>query len=199
MERPTYTKILEHALALLNEVGYDRFSVQRLIDSVGVSRTTLYRHFTDVDGLIEAALAAQYRQEADRQLQTAVDLVQQASNQKGFRTGLRTLLQGFSTIPSTVRTRRAHAIALSATRPELAAALALAQEELTDGWDAVMREAQRRGFARKDIDARTIAVMLQSLALGRIVDDVADTHLGNERWAEAFYDLIERSYLVPIS
>jgi AcrR family transcriptional regulator len=47
--RPTYSKILEQAVVVLNEDGFDRFNVQRVLESAEVSRATLYRHFPDVD------------------------------------------------------------------------------------------------------------------------------------------------------
>lgn len=37
--------------------------------------------------------------------------------------------------------------------------------------------------------------MIQAIALGRIVDDAASTHLGNERWAQSFFEFIDRTML----
>ncbi len=128
--RPTCTKILDTAVAVLLEDGFDLFSVQRVLDNAKVSRATLYRHFADVDGLIEAAIAE-------------------------------------------------------------------VQERLTEGRTTVFRDAQARGFLRPDFDARALAVMIQAIALGRIVDDAAMTHVDNVQWAESFFDLVDRGVLTP--
>ena len=195
--RPTYTKILEHAMAVLNEDGFDRFSVQRVLDTAEVSRATLYRHFPDVDTLIEVALVENFRGVVNLYLGMVADMVERTSDLEGFRTAVRAFLETFSTIPATVRLQRTHTIALGSTRPNLAEAIASVQETLTDGWDATFQEAQRRGFLRRDLDTRAVAVILQSMGLGRIVDDAATTHLGNERWAQAMFEFVDRAILSP--
>ena len=136
--RPTYSKILEQAVLVLNEDGFDRFNVQRVLESADVSRATLYRHFPDVDSLIEAALVHTFRQVVDFYISAATNLVESSADLAAFRTAVRTFLDNFATIPSTVRLQRTHTIALGATRPELAAAIAEAKEELTDGWDTAL-------------------------------------------------------------
>jgi AcrR family transcriptional regulator len=195
--RPTYSKILDQAVLVLNEDGFDRFNVQRVLEGAEVSRATLYRHFPDVDSLIETALVHTYRQVVDFYIGAATSLVDNSPDLPSFREAARTFLHNFSMVPSNVRLQRTHTIALGATRPELAAAIAEAQEELTDGWDAAFQKAQQRGLLREDLDTRAAAVMLQAIALGRIVDDAAATHIDNERWARTFYDFIDRTMIPP--
>jgi AcrR family transcriptional regulator len=195
--RPTYSKILDQAVLVLNEDGFDRFNVQRVLESADVSRATLYRHFPDVDSLIEAALVHTFRQVVDFYISAATNLVESSADLAAFRTAVRTFLDNFATIPSTVRLQRTHTIALGATRPELAAAIAEAQENLTDGWDNAFQKAQQRGLLRPDLDTRAAAVMIQAIALGRIVDDAATSQLGNQRWAQSFYEFIERTMIPP--
>ncbi|MQY12417.1 putative HTH-type transcriptional regulator [Streptomyces sp. RB5] len=50
-------RILEAALALLLERGYDRFSVDEVAASAGVAKTTLYRRWPTKDHLIVAVVA----------------------------------------------------------------------------------------------------------------------------------------------
>jgi AcrR family transcriptional regulator len=194
-ERPTYKKILDQAVLVLVEDGYDRFSVQRVLDGADVSRATLYRYFPDVDGLIEEALVETFRQEVDRFLSVATDLVEGSTDLDSFRVSLRQFFDLFSTIPPVIRLRRTHTFALAATRPELASAIAVVQETLTDGWTAIVQNAQAKGFVRSDIEARVAAVMIQSMAIGRIVDDAAKSHVSDEQWAQIFFEFINRTML----
>ena len=194
---PTRAKILERAVAALDEDGYDRFSVQRVLDEAEVSRPTLYRHFNDVDGLIEAALIETFRREVDRTLNIATQIVEQSTDVATFRKALRGLLRNFSTVPAAVRIQRSHTIVLTATRPQLAAAIAPVQQTLTDGWQATLEEAQRRGFVRADLNTHSAAVLIQAIALGRIVDDATTHPLTNEQWAQAHFDFIDRTFLNP--
>ena len=68
---PIREKLLVQAMELLANDGFDRFNVQRVLDGAGVSRPTLYRHFPDVDGLIEAAMVEIFRQQIDLNLRAA--------------------------------------------------------------------------------------------------------------------------------
>jgi AcrR family transcriptional regulator len=195
----THEKILSRAMVVLSEDGFDRFSVQRVLDGAEVSRATLYRHFPDVDGLIEAALVENFRQVVDLYLNIARQLLDDSPDLATFREGVRTLLQNFSSVPAVVRLQRTHTIALTTTRPQLAVAIAEVQEALTDGWEATLQDAQRRGFVRSEIDARVAAVFIQSMTLGRIVDDAAVSHVSNERWAQTFFEFVDKTILAVVA
>lgn len=132
-----------------------------------------------------------------RHVNLSTELVGAATDVATFRESVRTLLHAFSSIPDTVRLERTHTIALASTRPRLAAAIASVQDVLTDGWKAVLAEAQQRGFMRAELDTRAAAVLIQSLTIGRIIDDAGVSHLGNERLAESFFELIDRAMLSP--
>jgi AcrR family transcriptional regulator len=189
-------KILAAAMAVLAEVGFDRFNVQQVLKDAGVSRATLYRYFPDVDGLIEAALVENFRQVVDLYLNVVRQVLEDSSDLAAFRNGTRDILMTFSTIPAVVRMQRAHTLALGASRPTLAIAIAEVQETLTHGWTTTLQDAQRRGFVRAELDARALAVFIQSMTLGRIVDDAAINHVSNETWAETFYTFADRAIFV---
>lgn len=191
---PTREKILAQAIAVLVEDGFDRFSVQRVLDGADVSRATLYRHFPDVDGLIEAAMVEVFRQQIDLYLGVARRLVEQSTDRHMFRDGLKRLLEALSELPAPVRVQRAHTLVLGASRPELGQAVAEVQETLNDGWEELIRSAQERGLVRNDLNPRTVGVLVQSLSLGRIIDDVAVKQMSNSNWAEALFDVFDRTF-----
>jgi AcrR family transcriptional regulator len=192
---PTYARILEQAKVVLTEDGFDQFNVQRVLDGADVSRATLYNHFADVDTLIETALIATYTQETDLYRARLAGIVDAAADRAAFRELVRKLTEDFSHLPAVVRLRRTHTIALGASRPALGAAIAELQEQITETWGDTIREAQARGFLRRDLDPRATAVMVLSLTIGRIVDDAAVNHLGDERWAAAYFDVLDRAFL----
>jgi AcrR family transcriptional regulator len=180
---------------VLNDGGFDEFKVQRVLELAEVSRATLYHHFPDVETLVEAALAETFSQEIDFYRSMLTDLMGRSDDYTSFRDHLRAFLELHSTLPAVVRLRRAHTIALSPTRPALAAALATAQDAITDAWEETVREAQRRGFVRPDLDSRALAVMVQAIPLGRVLDDIAISRVGGDRWAAVFFTLLDRGAL----
>ena len=191
---PIREKLLVQAMELLANDGFDRFNVQRVLDGAGVSRATLYRHFPDVDGLIEAAMVEIFRQQIDLNLRAARELVELSTDKEMFRDGIGRLLEALSKTPTQVRILRAHTVVLGTSRPELGKAVATVQESLNDGWEEVVRSAQMRGLVRKDVDPRTVGVLVQSLSLGRIIDEVAVKHMGDTNWAKALFDVLDRAF-----
>lgn len=192
----TREKILRCAIAVLSEDGFDRFNVQLVLKEASVSRATLYRHFPDVDGLIEAALVETFHQELDRFQQLANDLVERSTDSESFRDEVRDFFVTFSSIPAVFRLRRTHTFVLASTRPGLAATIATMQEILTDKWEATIQVAQDKGFFRQELDTRAAAVLLQAVALGRIVDDTSASQVSNERWANMYFELVDRTMMV---
>ena len=191
---PIREKLLVQAMELLANDGFDRFNVQRVLDGAGVSRATLYRHFPDVDGLIEAAMVEIFRQQIDLNLRAARELVELSTDKEMFRDGIGRLLEALSKTPTQVRILRAHTVVLGTSRPELGIAVATVQESLNDGWEEVVRSAQMRGLVRKDVDPRTVGVLVQSLTIGRIIDEVAVKHMGDTNWAKALFDVLDRAF-----
>jgi AcrR family transcriptional regulator len=181
-------------MELLANDGFDRFNVRRVIDGAGVSRATLYRHFPDVDGLIEAAMVEIFRQQIDLNLRAARELVELSTDKEMFRDGIGRLLEALSKTPAQVRILRVHTVVLGTSRPELGKAVATVQESLNDGWEEVVRSAQMRGLVRKDVDPRTVGVLVQSLTIGRIIDEAAVKHMGDTNWAKALSDVLDRAF-----
>ena len=194
---PTAARILQEAVAVLNDDGVDRFQIQRVIERSGVRRATVYNHYSDVDTLIEAALLETFGQELRQNRDTVSQLIDASPDLPTFRAAFRTFVDQLSQTPASVRLRRTHTLALTSTRPAFAAAISATQDEVTEVWVDIMRRGQERGFIRPELDARAAAVLVQSAGLGRIVDDTASEPLGNERWAAMFFDMVDRTILLP--
>lgn len=192
---PTESKILDAAVAVLNDVGFDRFSVPQVLERAGVSRATLYNHFADVDALIEAALVATFGQELGRSRDTINSILETSPDAATFRANLETFVTGLSRLPASVRLRRAHTLALTASRPSLAAAIGEVQDRITAEWTDSIVALQARGFIRPDVDPRRAAVLVQMPGIGRIVDDAANDPIGDDGWAAAYFEMIDRTLL----
>jgi AcrR family transcriptional regulator len=64
--------LIEKGLKLLDEEGYDNFSLRKVAKACSVSHTAPYRHFRNKDELI-LAIALEAMQKFDKTLQVAVD------------------------------------------------------------------------------------------------------------------------------
>lgn len=194
---PTRARILDAAVEVMNRDGFDRFNVAQVLELAGVSRATLYNHFGDVDALIEAALVETFGEELRQSISTITGLLENTSDRHAFRKALRQFIDGVARMPVVVRLRRTHTIALTSTRPALAAAISLVQQDITDAFEHLIRTMQARGLARTDLDPRAIAVILQAAGVGRIIDDAAKDPIGDDRWAAVYFEFLDRTVLSP--
>jgi hypothetical protein len=68
------------------------------------------------------------------------------------------------------------------TRPELRILIGLTQAHLTDEIVRLVEYGQERGWLRRDVSARSIAVALQVIIFGRILDDISINPIDPTDW-----------------
>jgi AcrR family transcriptional regulator len=194
---PTYEKILNTAVDVLIEQGFDKFNIQEVLDRAEVSRGTLYHHFGDVDAVIEGALAASYSRELIVNREATRELIERCKTLTEFRRELKRQVDTYSQLPAKVRLRRVHTIALCQTRPDLDEAIRIEQDANNLEWQELIELAQEKGFVRKDINARVGSALVQGISISRVVDEVSSEPLSNERWAELMFQFYDAMLLAP--
>jgi AcrR family transcriptional regulator len=196
---PTYEKILNTAVEVLIEQGFDKLNVQDVLDRADISRGTLYHHYGDVDSVIEAALAASYSRELIASREATREVIVRCKTLTEFRRELKRLIGVYAQLPAMVRVRRVHTIALCQTRPDLDEAIRIEQDANNLEWQELIELAQEKGFVRKDIDARMGSALVQGISISRVVDEVSSEPLSDERWAELIFQLYDVMLLTPNS
>jgi len=73
--------------------------------------------------------------------------------------------------------------------------IAILQQELTDALTDLIREAQERGFYKKNLDPKAIAVFIQAYTLGKVIDDVSAAPVDPELYAELINTIIENVFI----
>ena len=194
---PTYEKILNTAIAVLLEQGFDLFNVQEVLDRAEVSRGTLYHHFRDVDALIEEALAGSFSREVSANRAAARELIERCKTATEYRREIKRLLVRVAETPASVRLRRVHTIALCQTRPSLEEAIRSEQDSSNREWEELVELAQSKGFVRKDVDPRVAATLLQAVGISRVVDEVSTDPLSDQQWAELTFEIYDRMLFSP--
>ena len=194
---PTYEKILNTAVEVLIEQGFDRFNVQDVLDRAEISRGTLYHHYGDVDSVIEAALAASYSREIKANRQAALELVERCKTVTEFRREIKRLLDSVGELPASVRLRRVHTIALCQTRPDLDEAIRHEQDESNRAWHDLLVAAQEKGFVRRDVDPVIGAAFVQGIGISRIIDEISSEPMSNQTWSNLMFDFYDKFLLAP--
>lgn len=189
---PTKAKLVQTAVELLERKLPTEIAVDEILEISGISKGSLYHHFEDLAELLESAQIARYAAWVDRSVGLIVSIISEAKTQDELFAGVVKMSEITQSREfKSHRYERARTIANSVSSSRFAAALAIEQKRLTDSLEDVIREVKEKGFFRKDLDPRVAAVFIQSYTLGKIVDDVVDEHINQEKWNELINTMVK--------
>jgi AcrR family transcriptional regulator len=155
--------------------------------ATGVNYGSVYHHFGSREGVIDAAYNMLFSKLAEEDIQLLREVSNSATTLDEYRDALAPLIERVSSGPERLRRRsiRVRIVAASITRPELRVLIGLTQNRLTDELAHLVELGQDRGWLRRDVSARSIAVALQVLIFGRILDDVSLNPIDTSEWESA--------------
>lgn len=195
--RETRAVVLKHAKAELEAFGPVRFNILRVIENAGVSRSSVYHHFGDRDGLITAIEVERFieeRQITNELLRLSVDVVK---NSDELFLLIEQALHAAST--SDGRESRAHRIAVIAAAqniPSLESALT-EHGNIGDHYLAETLEmGKNRGIINPQESTLSIARIISSLFIGRISVDGFNSPDDDEAWVKTTMSIL-RFLLLP--
>lgn len=157
--------------------------VDDVLATSGLSRSSVYHHFGDYQGLIEATLLSRFSANVDADAKAMSQVAQESTSKDEYWKQIRKL-SALTQTPqrAPVRAERARIIALAATNERFRKSLQVKQDRLTDSMAASIAIAQSKGWVTTELSAKAISVFLQAYSLGRAVDDVAGKNLENDEW-----------------
>ena len=184
-----------HALAEFGEAG---FRVEEVLAETGTSKGSLYHHFTNRDGLIEAATLVEF----SRQVATDTAAIREALDGAETRDDLIARLDAINVASqhpdrSAARANRLRILGTAVNRPALWTALGHEQSKLTDSITAVIEAGQRRGLLSTSIDARALGTFIQSYTLGRVIGDIDPNPVEPAAWTALVQRVIRDLVLSP--
>ena len=168
MAEDNRAKILDLAVAAIDERGESAVRVNHIAEEAGVTPPVLYYHFGNRDGLVIAAQIERYtrRTEADiTAIGRAVDRCQSSDDlrQALLITWTRSLAER-----SESRWRRTNVLGSAYARPELEAAVATAQDRIVEGLVEILEPCRNKGWLRLGIDLASTIAWHHSLLIGRV-------------------------------
>lgn len=175
-------RLLELAVAAIDEGGEASIRVNHLAAAVGVTPPFIYYHFGNRDGLVAAAQVERYI----RRLRDDVVAFERALGQCTSADQLRAVLvatwhQSF-TERSASRWVRLNAIGSAYARPELEAAIVRAQDHLMRTIARLLEPYRDRGWMRPGLDLATVAAWQQGLLLSRALVERGSEVVDLEEW-----------------
>jgi AcrR family transcriptional regulator len=195
---PRHTPDLDQVLAvtatMLDRVGESGFRIEELIAATDVSKSSLYANFTDRDGLIGAARAAQF----ERIVKESIDGIRQLSTSVTTLDDLRRSLHAATVFTqalarNTERMRRLAIIAGTVGRPDFERSLTAAQTRLTDALEVIIRDGRSRGIVTTKHPDRTVATFIQAYTFGRVLSSFDTKRSKNDdaEWVKIVDDVVD--------
>ena len=191
---PNIDEILNITLELLERSGETGFRLEDLMKRTGVSKSSIYLHFGDRDGLLAAAFSKKFSEIVQESISGLELMLTNVQDTRATRDALQAATAFVASRERfKVRLDRAVIIAGSRGRPTFASELGKAQTALTDRIMVLLLDAQDRGLVRLRHSPRTVAQMIQAITFGRIVAELEQSGSAESirSWVNLVNELID--------
>ena len=191
---PDFAHALDETIRLLDSVGETGLRIEELLAATKLSKSSLYLHFTDRDGLIAAARARQFEQIVDESIAGIRQLVTSVSTREDARRALHAATVFTQNLNRQAeRVRRVAIVAGTVGRPAYKKSLTGAQTRLTDALTEMFAGLRARGLINSIHPDRTIAAFVQAYTFGRVLAGF-DSKLSKDddaQWVSLIDDAVE--------
>jgi AcrR family transcriptional regulator len=171
-KKPDLDAIIEVAIELVLRHGDSGFRIEELIERTGISKSSLYLHFGDRDGLVGLALSTAYLRDIRNNVDDAAVLLADVKNRKQMEEAIPQLVELALNTPDVSRWQRVMVLASARNRPEMMKRVSEGQTMVNTAIEELVRGLQNSGVVRIDLDAREIGVLIQTAIIGRIFRDI---------------------------
>jgi AcrR family transcriptional regulator len=194
---PTKAKLLDTAVLMLNSMPAESITTEALLERSGISRSSLYHHFSDFSDLLGAAEVVRFTHFVDISIEMLANALE-AKDQDDLRDRLLVVTRKTQNLAiQHIRSRRVQVLADAYRNERFRQILGAEQERLTDALTDIVRELQARGWTRSEVDPRAVAILIQAYTIGRAVDDITPNHVNPEAWIALIDDIMDRVLLAP--
>ncbi len=190
--RSTRERVIDVVLEMLEEGGEVAVRIDGVRDRSGVSVGSLYHHFGDRDGLIVAAQLRRFARYAEAEIAALSTIVERAGDVAEFRRAIRQLTRRTaSELRAAERWGRIGVLGSTVGRPALLHEVRAVLTRLTDEFQAHVAQGQARGFFRSDLDARAIALFVESYSLGLALNDLDEHPVSERAWEKVVWSVLD--------
>ena len=180
---PTKKLLLDTAVELIDEFGPQGFTVDALLERSSISKGSLYHHFHDFGDVVDQAQLKRFSRYGDQDIEFMTGILSDCSSRDELLRRFDTLVESTHS-PDRVKIRADRAVIVGSSFGSDAFRKNLGKEEqrLTDATADLVREMQERGIIRKEHSPATIAMYIQAVFIGRILNDVAEEPVEDADW-----------------
>lgn len=186
----TRARVLEAAIALIEQKGEAGLRVVEVAEQAGVSVASIYNYFTNRDELVTAARVEQYLASVGADVERIGQVLTQAQDPAEYISLMRDVSREASAADRADRRwRRAEVLGAARRRPELATRIGETQHQINRELTRIARLGQERGLLDPTLDPAALAVFVQAFTFGLVL---ADVDPGLELDEESWLDVVTR-------
>lgn len=181
---PDLDAVVGVACDLLLAHGEGGFRIDELLERTGISKSSLYLHFGDRDGIIARACIEIFSRQVKQNVESIIALMERCSTPEELAKHMELMIDAVIRQPEDVRWNRVMVLAAARHRPALWSELGRVQSGLTSAIAAQIEDLREKGLVEPTTDARELALFVQFATFGRIFRDL-DPAMGDadlERW-----------------
>lgn len=194
MADETRARILDLAVAAIDAGGEAALRLEPILDAVGVTPPTLSYHFGNRDGLVIAAQIERYTRQTKTDTAAIGRAVAKCTTSEELRTALRITWSRSLAQRSESRWRRISVVGSAYARPELAEAVAEAQDEIVAALTDILEPCRERGWLRPDIDLASTIAWHHNLLIGRVFMEHGQRLADPAEWDRLTLDALDRAF-----
>jgi len=179
--------ILDAAVDALEHHGESTIRISEIARRAGVAVGLIYYHFSDREGLVSAA-------QIERMLRTPSDdvnlleaAVRLTDDPDQFARMLKKIVgDAIGPERAALRLDRVAILGASKGRPDFTTSLSRAITAQTDRLAAIIARTQDRGIIHPAVDARSMAILVQSFSVGLVIADLDEKAIDPRRLLDVF-------------
>ncbi len=188
----TIAALLDATVARLDAGDEDAIRIDEILAETGVSRGSLYHHFGDRQGLVDAANLELSARRSRKDIAALTRLIDRASTADELLTSLRGLTEQTQSPARRInRIQRARLVGQIGSG-RFAAEFEAFQHEVNTAFATVIARAQAKGTVNPELDPKALAVFIQAYTFGRVLGDLDSNPLDPMAWNTLIDTVLDR-------
>lgn len=188
--------LVNTALQLLTIKPVDQITVEEVLATSGVARSSLYHHFEDFHHVMEYALIRQFSNQTFQAINDLTEMVEGTNSFEKARAVTHALSRQMQDASRrSQRMLRIVAIATADRNERFRVMLGEEQQRITDGYAFVIQLGQERGWMNPKLSPHFLSTLLQAYTVGRVINDITDSPISPEEW-QAGIDLLQDTFFL---
>lgn len=192
---PTKQRLIDVTVDLLDEKQPHEVQVDEILETSGISKGSLYHHFTDLQELLEVALTVRYSRYVDLSISFMTSELIVKTKDELYQGLVRLTELTQDPARAKYRFERARALALAEGNSRFAKMLGEEQSRLTSALADIVHDLQNKGLVSQKHSADVIATYIQTYTLGIVINDITTEPIGIEPWRALINDIAKFVFL----